>query len=392
MFLDEARIAAHARTTPTSCRSTTSARTSGTYFIAMEYLHGEDLRTLMQARCERRGERAARSSTRSTSSSASCAGLHYAHEQGRLRRASRSSIVHRDVSPQNMIVTYEGGVKLLDFGIAKAANRMRRDAHGTLKGKVPYMSPEQCRGEPLDRRSDIFSLGIVLYELTLGQAAVPRARATSRCSKQIVEGTIPPPRRRRPELSARARSDRDARAREGARASATRRRASCRRSSRQLVRERRLHVSPMRAAGVHGATVRPEDRGVARGAGAGQVARRASARRWADGRWRPRGRDAERRRPTSRRGPRARRRARWRSGRAGLRRAEPADARASAGDIAPRPIGADADEPRAARAMPRRSAPLGLVEMRVDGSCRAQGRAPMLPLAGRRRVPPRSSW
>src|SRR5207245_2085235 len=96
------------------------------------------------------------------------AGLHYAHEKvgfdGRPLQ-----IVHRDVSPQNVIITYDGGVKLLDFGIAKAENRAGETRFGTLKGKIGYMSPEQCRGESLDRRSDVFAAAIMLYELSLGQ-------------------------------------------------------------------------------------------------------------------------------------------------------------------------------------------------------------------------------
>src|SRR5262249_43415481 len=96
------------------------------------------------------------------------------------------------VTPQNIYVTYEGGVKLLDFGIAKASNRFGETRFGTLKGKVPYMSPEQCRGEALDRRSDIFSLGIMSYELSLGKRLYKGA-SDFEILKQIVEGVVTPP-------------------------------------------------------------------------------------------------------------------------------------------------------------------------------------------------------
>src|SRR6266567_453083 len=99
----------------------------------------------------------------------------------------------------NVVQMYDvGAVKLLDFGIAKASNRFGETRFGTLKGKVPYMSPEQCRGEPLDRRSDIFSLGIMLYELTLGKRLY-QGKSDFEVLKQIVEGTVTPPRELDPE-------------------------------------------------------------------------------------------------------------------------------------------------------------------------------------------------
>jgi hypothetical protein len=105
----------------------------------------------------------------------------------------RLEIVHRDVTPQNVIVTFEGAVKLLDFGIAKASNRFGETRSGTLKGNLPYMSPEQCIGDQLDRRSDIFSTGILLYELALGRRLFHH-KSDFEILKQIVEGTVPSPR------------------------------------------------------------------------------------------------------------------------------------------------------------------------------------------------------
>ena len=159
MFLDEARIAATLEH-PSIVQTYDVGVLDENFFIAMEYLHGEDVRSVMRMLRNRNLKLPIEVALHIVISA--CAGLHYAHEKVGFD-GHPLEIVHRDVSPQNIIVTYEGGVKLLDFGIAKASNRLRETRFGTLKGKVPYMSPEQCRGEPLDRRSDIFSLGIMLY-------------------------------------------------------------------------------------------------------------------------------------------------------------------------------------------------------------------------------------
>src|SRR6185295_12713218 len=92
------------------------------------------------------------------------AGLDYAHK-ARDDRGQPMHIVHRDISPQNLLVGFDGGVKLIDFGVAKAAGRAQHTTTGVLKGKFPYMSPEQAEGEEIDGRSDVFALGIVLWEL-----------------------------------------------------------------------------------------------------------------------------------------------------------------------------------------------------------------------------------
>src|SRR5205085_5667882 len=97
-----------------------------------------------------------------------CEGLDYAHNK-RDQSGKELHLVHRDVSPQNLLVSFEGEVKLIDFGIAKAAGKGAKTQAGILKGKFGYMSPEQVRGLPIDRRSDIFSCGIVLYELLTGE-------------------------------------------------------------------------------------------------------------------------------------------------------------------------------------------------------------------------------
>jgi serine/threonine protein kinase len=188
MFLDEARIAATLQH-PNVVQMYDVGVVDGNYFIAMEYLHGEDVRSL--SRMVHRQDKKLPLEHALNILIGVSSGLHYAHEKvgfdGR-----PLEIVHRDVTPQNVIVTYDGAVKLLDFGIAKASNRFGETRFGTLKGKVPYMSPEQCRGEPLDRRSDIFSLGIMLYELTLGKRLY-QGKSDFEVLKQIVEGTVTKP-------------------------------------------------------------------------------------------------------------------------------------------------------------------------------------------------------
>jgi hypothetical protein len=161
----------------------------GDYFIAMEYLHGEDVRHVMKE-VPARGRELPLEHALAMIIGVS-AGLHHAHEATRLD-GSELGIIHRDVTPQNVFVTYDGGVKVVDFGIAKATNRIHSTRGGTLKGKVPYMSPEQCRSDPLDRRSDIYSVGIMLYELTTGYRLY-KGNSEFEILKKIVEGTIPRP-------------------------------------------------------------------------------------------------------------------------------------------------------------------------------------------------------
>jgi serine/threonine protein kinase len=165
MFLDEARIAAtlqhsHIVQTYDVCVL------SGNYIIAMEYLHGEDLRSILSASV-RAGQRIPLEHVLQIMISLTGA-LHYAHEKEDFE-GRPLEIVHRDVSPGNVIVTFDGGIKLLDFGIAKARTQTRESNTGSVKGKVSYMSPEQARGEQVDRRTDVFAAGVILYELALGR-------------------------------------------------------------------------------------------------------------------------------------------------------------------------------------------------------------------------------
>jgi serine/threonine protein kinase/Tfp pilus assembly protein PilF len=135
------------------------------YFISMEFLFGKDLRAIA-AKAKERNLPLSLEHTLYIISRA-CSGLDYAHKLKDFQ-GKPLSIIHRDISPQNIFVTYEGDVKLLDFGIAKAASQSTITQYGMIKGKVAYMSPEQAAGKFIDQRSDIFSAGILLYEMVTG--------------------------------------------------------------------------------------------------------------------------------------------------------------------------------------------------------------------------------
>jgi serine/threonine protein kinase len=165
MFLDEARLAARFEH-PNVVQVYDLGEADGTIFIAMEYLAGQSVAGLAKEAVKASINVPAPFSARIVAEA--CEGLHYVHDFKELD-GTPLNIVHRDVSPQNLFVTYEGRVKLLDFGVAKAASALTRTRTGSVKGKVSYMAPEQCRGEPVDRRADIFSLGVVLLELISGR-------------------------------------------------------------------------------------------------------------------------------------------------------------------------------------------------------------------------------
>jgi serine/threonine protein kinase/Tfp pilus assembly protein PilF len=136
------------------------------YFIVMEYLQGKDLRTLTTALDAQQRPLGLENSLAVAASI--CSGLEYAHRLTDMA-GHPLHIVHRDISPQNIFVTYAGQVQILDFGIAKVTDRDGTTEAGVLKGKVAYMSPEQAQGKIIDHRSDIFSVGVILYELLTGQ-------------------------------------------------------------------------------------------------------------------------------------------------------------------------------------------------------------------------------
>ncbi len=167
-------------------------------FFAMEYVHGASLRDILEAQSKRRRHLPWRHFF--TIAKGLISALHYAHEL-RDETGQPLDVVHRDVSPTNVLVDYGGAIKLLDFGIAKAKAATHITQAGMLKGKTAYMSPEQCRSEPVDRRSDIFALGIVLYEMsTLSRLFHGTTDMT--IMNRILEGKILPPSSRRADYPA----------------------------------------------------------------------------------------------------------------------------------------------------------------------------------------------
>jgi eukaryotic-like serine/threonine-protein kinase len=165
MFLDEARVAARI-SHPNVATVFELGKHEDTYWIAMEYLHGEPLREVMRRTEELGQPMPPEIACRVIADAAE--GLHAAHELLG-KNGEKLGLVHRDVTPHNLFVTYDGNTKVVDFGIAKFTSRMANTRAGTLKGKLAYMSPEQVAGEPIDRRTDVFALGVVLWELTTGQ-------------------------------------------------------------------------------------------------------------------------------------------------------------------------------------------------------------------------------
>jgi serine/threonine-protein kinase len=188
MFLDEARI--NARLSHSNIVQVLDlGEADGQYFMTMEYVTGLSVAQVGRMAAQRLGE--VPQGVACGMVAQACAGLHSAHETT-LPDGSNMGIIHRDVSPQNLILTYEGFVKVLDFGIAKAEGRATQTKAGTVKGKFAYMSPEQCTGEGIDRRTDIFALGIILFELCTSRRLFKRPNAFE-TYEAIIKGDIPDP-------------------------------------------------------------------------------------------------------------------------------------------------------------------------------------------------------
>jgi len=165
LFLDEAKLAA-SLDHPNIAQVHAIGQVDGAYCIAMEYVHGSDLKRVV-ARVAASGrpfpiDQAVRI-VREVA-----AALHHAHERCG-PDGTPLRIVHRDVSPSNIQISYDGAVKLIDFGVAKSEVSSIRTQTGTLKGKAGYMAPEQVQCGPVDRRTDVYALGIVLWELLSGR-------------------------------------------------------------------------------------------------------------------------------------------------------------------------------------------------------------------------------
>jgi len=195
MFLDEARIAARFNH-PNITQIYELGEHGHTLYIAMEHVHGKDLKALVR-RCAQIKQRIPVEHVVKICSQI-LDGLHFAHTRADPDGAA-GGVVHRDVTPHNIIVSFEGGVKLLDFGIAKARSQISTTLPGQLKGKFAYMSPEQCLSSDVDRRSDVFSVGIVMYELLTGTRLFKRDLDVETV-RAITDDQVPPVRAIRPEL------------------------------------------------------------------------------------------------------------------------------------------------------------------------------------------------
>ncbi len=164
MFLDEASLASQVRH-PHVIEILDLGEVDRILYLVMEWVDGEPLNIIMKYAATRGGIPLA---IAVSITAQACRGLHAAHEL-RDENGALVGLVHRDVSPQNVLLTYEGVVKVVDFGVAKATSRASNETEaGQLKGKIAYMSPEQLRGERIDRRTDVFAMGILLYMMTTG--------------------------------------------------------------------------------------------------------------------------------------------------------------------------------------------------------------------------------
>jgi serine/threonine protein kinase len=188
MFLNEAKLAAQLNH-PNIVQIYDLGKIADSYFIAMEYIFGRDMRRIIP---KAEGMDIPFPLVYAVKIASSvCEGLYHAHQKSDLY-GNPLNIVHRDVTPENIFVSFDGTVKILDFGIAKAANQIEQTRAGEIKGKLSYMSPEQCMGKVLDQRSDLFSLGVVLYEWITGYKLFTGDSEVA-ILKTITEGKIYPP-------------------------------------------------------------------------------------------------------------------------------------------------------------------------------------------------------
>ena len=185
MFLGEAKLVAKL-SHPNVCEVYELGREGAEYFLVMPFLDGVPATELIAR--PRDPDRMAQLRVAAGVIAQACAGLHHAHEL-RGDTGELVGLVHRDVSPSNLFVTAAGVVKVLDFGIAKIAGTAETEA-GTVKGKAQYMAPEQLLGDPIDRRADVFGLGIVLYELATHQRLFKRS-SDYLAARAILEEPIP---------------------------------------------------------------------------------------------------------------------------------------------------------------------------------------------------------
>jgi len=202
MFLDEAKIAARI-IHPNVCSVFDFGEQDGTYFLAMDYLVGETVNRVARA-VWKRPELAQRPGTLRVFArliAEASEGLHAAHE-ARGDDGQLLGVVHRDVTPQNLFVGYDGSLRVVDFGVALAVGRSHHTAIGTLKGKYPYMSPEQVtQRDDIDRRSDVWGLGVCLWEMLSGKRLF-RQTSEFETLKAVTEATLPRPSTMNPRVPA----------------------------------------------------------------------------------------------------------------------------------------------------------------------------------------------
>lgn len=196
MFLGEAKLAAMLNH-PNVVQIFDFGEAEGAFFIAMELIDGPNLRALNKRSAELKSPIPYAMCAKIISYA--CEGLAYAHAFSDPDTGAALNLIHRDISPDNILVSRQGGVKVVDFGIAKAANQGHQTKTGTLKGKLSYMPPEQLQGKELDLRADIFSLGIVLYELVTGTKPYDATSEVSIMQAILYEPLIPA-RKRRPDV------------------------------------------------------------------------------------------------------------------------------------------------------------------------------------------------
>jgi serine/threonine protein kinase len=195
MFVDEARLGARLEH-PNIVRTYEFGETDGQYFTVMEYLPGEDIGRVLNRLASKQQQMPMNLAVYVVLHA--CCGLHFAHELTDDSGAPLG-LVHRDVNPSNIIVTYGGEVKVIDFGVAKASTNSSQTLAGTIKGKLAYMSPEQVRAESLDRRADVFSVGVVLWELLGGRPLFSRDNEAATLHA-ILHDPIPSIRQLRPDV------------------------------------------------------------------------------------------------------------------------------------------------------------------------------------------------
>lgn len=195
MFLDEARIAAKL-SHPNVVQIYDLGRADNTYYIAMEYVSGRNVQHLITKQQTLGGHLPVEHVCRVIAGV--CDGLHYAHAR-KDYDGKPLNIIHRDISPQNILVSFAGGVKVVDFGIAKASTQLAQTRAGVLKGKYAYMSPEQVRGSKIDHRSDIFAVGLVMYEMLTAARTFERENSL-KTLKAIVQEKPLNPREMNPEI------------------------------------------------------------------------------------------------------------------------------------------------------------------------------------------------